>query len=168
MLVIGGVAAGRAFIRPTSAKIDTRVETGRQLLLVVFAPTSLPDSDFGAEVRGAVPRLRELAAERGYRLSTIGVSDDWRIASGLEKLSRLGPFDEVIVGRNWLNSGVELYVNGPGAEPAVPQVVVVLRDVDVSVLPIKYGPTIEIARYVGRSPIAEWARQKYALRFPDQ
>ena len=64
----------------------------------------------------------------GYSFTTLGIAADWGVDEGYSHLQEMGPFDEVIVGRNWLNQGLQKYVwqDIPGVA-ATPQVLVVLQ-----------------------------------------
>lgn len=145
--------------------VDTKFRAGTHVTLVVVAPTSLPDPVFASNVRSALDSIRSTTLRKGFLFSTIGVSDNWSTERGLLILERMGPFDELIVGRNWLNSGVELYVTALGGRAAVPQLVVVARQIAIDERGVHYGETHELQRVVGGAELENWSRRGFAMDF---
>jgi hypothetical protein len=90
----------------------------------------------------------------------MGVSLDWSPSEGAAFLARLGQFDEIASGRNWLNSGAVRYIfrDLPGLSQ-VPQVIVVERNVRVRPEAIDVGPERLITRKVGLDEMLQWAQQ---------
>lgn len=144
------------------ARIDTRFVPGRHLLYVV-APDISPPSSFTDLVGDGRDSVRAAAAREGMHFGTIGVSFDWRIRQGTKVLSQLGPFDEFIVGRNWLNEGIAKFMTGMQARLSVPQVMVFEQDLDIYESTIRYGPLYERLRLRGLEEITAWARSGYSL-----
>lgn len=130
---------------------------------MLVAPTSTADKAYVEAVRVAKTAMRALAAESRYYYSTIGVSDEWVVQSGLQILSEFGAFDEVIVGRNWFNTGVQKYITTMMARPVVPQVVITVQDIDINVRPSKYGEVREVARFVGSNSLQDWIRTGFRV-----
>jgi hypothetical protein len=95
--------------------------------------------------------------EAGAYYSTVGVSDEWSTARAWGLLKEFGPFDEISVGRNWLNTGVKRFVTDLAGEAVVPQVVVIAEDVRVDTLPFVYGKPVELLRVVGVDGMRAWA-----------
>lgn len=156
MAVVAGVVVWNEFRTPAPVNIDTELETGTHLTLAFVAPTS-PGTDVLVEsVQAAKVAMRERASLRGYYYSTVGVSDDWSVERGLQILNDFGPFDEVVVGRNWFNLGVTEFISMMGGRPAVPQIVVTLRYVRTDTIPFVYGEPVELARLVGHSEVEDW------------
>lgn len=153
----------RVFFPAAAPAIDTRLESGEHLTLVLVAPTGTEDPEYVRMVGDAIVEMRRYARERGYHFSTVGVSDDWSISRGLEILEEFGPFDEVIVGRNWFNTGVERYITDFGAQAAVPQVAVLLQERQVDTTPWTYGESREVIRVVGRGPMDAWSARGFAI-----
>lgn len=80
-------------------------------------------------IEGAVSEIveneRAIARASGARLVTLGVSIDVDVEAGLRMLRRFGPFDEVAVGRGWLNLGAYRYIwNDFPGHAGVPQVLI--------------------------------------------
>lgn len=84
-------------------------------------------------VRQLIQRYRHESLVAGNGFSTLGVSVSWEVTEGVRFLDDLTPFDEIAVGRNWLNEGATRYIwrDLPGTG-AVPQVVVVSREIGVA------------------------------------
>lgn len=116
--------------------IPAVAEFGRPETILVFVGSSScvnsTDPRLSEAVRRLRTRLREQAEEQGRTFSSIGVSLDWRVSVGTKYLESLGPFDEVLIGRSWLNSGALKYIWGDqlGGPAAVPQLLVVERFLD--------------------------------------
>ena len=166
LLLVTGAALAlswRVFFPAGAPAIDTRLETGEHLTLVLVAPTGTEDPEYVRMVGDAVIEMRRYAKESGYHFSTVGVSDDWSVSRGLKILEEFGPFDEVIVGRNWFNTGVERYITDFGAQAAVPQVAILLQERQVDTTPWTYGESRELIRLVGRGPMDAWSARGFAV-----
>jgi len=92
-------------------------------------------------------------------VSFVGIATDWSLTEGLRFLTQYGPFDQVIVGSNWLNLGAIEYIwrELPG-RPALPQVVVVERDLRVGQTIINVSPDKLLARRIGVDELISWSR----------
>ena len=103
--------------------------------------------------------IESLASQRGVRrVSLVGVALDWSTDAGLRYLNELDSFDEVIVGRNSLNTGLDRYVRLHKQSVRVPQFILIERDImfpDSSAL--AFGPDRLLAVHVGRQEIIKWA-----------
>ncbi len=101
--------------------------------------------------------LSERAALEGRAFSAIGVALDWKIDEGMEFLSKFGEFDEVIIGRNWLNSAAIRYIwrDEPGL-PQIPQVIVLKRHLEVMDEGILVSDDQVLLRKNGVAAIREW------------
>ena len=121
-------------------------------------------------VDGAMAGLADsvrLAAARqitgpGRQFRLHGISIDPEVDAGVRDLARVGAFDEISVGGNWTNSAVVRYLGGDFGRDypttAVPQVIVLERDIDNQITTLHVGPERELARYVGTDKIWDWAR----------
>lgn len=103
--------------------------------------------------------VRAQADSRSQRAAVIGVALDWDPKTGLEWLQKLGRFDEVSTGRNWLNSGAVKYIwrDLPGPT-ALPQIVVVQRAVEPLERTIVISDETVVLRKLGAAEIMEWAK----------
>ena len=82
------------------------------------------------------------ARARGDSFTTVGVSIDGPFDKGAAWLNQFGAFDEIVIGRNWLNSAVATYIwADPSATPAIPQLVLVRHRVAKSERSIQLVPT---------------------------
>ena len=145
--------------------IDTRIETGKHLTFVFVAPTAVLDrgGSYVADVTKARDAMRQYASESGYYYSTIGISDHWSVGRGLEILRQFGAFDEIVVGRNAFNTGVDRFIVETGAIMAVPQVVVMLQERWLDEEPWIYGERRELIRVVGGRGMADWAERDFSI-----
>jgi hypothetical protein len=109
----------------------------------------------------AVARLRPsvLAQARATSrtVSVVGVSVDPSADTAVAYLQRLGEWDEIAAGRNWMNTAVVRYVwqNGWGP-PVVPQVIVVRHTVTRSPRAIVVGPDEKVLAATGHDAIVDW------------
>lgn len=167
VLVGLGVSGALLVVNELSSKapplIDARYATGTHLIFVFVAPSGDPDEEHQEAVTQARSAMRSYAAGEGYLFATVGISYDWIVEEGLEQLGRFGTFDEVIVGRGWLNTGIDVYVRQFGGTPSVPQLVVFLQDVDVSSRPTVVREPRELFRAIGANELQAWARSGFAL-----
>lgn len=139
----------------------TLVRDGTELVLVAMMSSTcagIQAPGFAEALETIRDHLRREAASAGHTFVTIGVATDWMLDDGVEVLRRFGPFDEILVGRGWMNSGIVKYIwtDFPG-RAAVPQLVVVEREVmtgqfiEVSNARVRY-------RKASASQIIEWSR----------
>lgn len=162
-VAVSVVLSWRALFPAVKPTIDTRLQTGEHLTLVLVAPTTADDREYIEMVGDAISAMRLYARKHGYHFSTVGVSDDWAVSRGLEILAEFGPFDEVVVGRNWFNTGVERYITEFGAQAAVPLVAVFLQERQLDTTPWVYGESRELIRVVGRGPLGGWSAGGFAI-----
>jgi hypothetical protein len=94
---------------------------------------------------------------------TIGISDNWNIQTGIADLAEIGSFDEVLVGRNWMNHGVQKYVVDMNAKNIVPQVLVLVQSINADSLPLIYGPLVEVLRLVGHGELLDWSKHGFKI-----
>lgn len=137
-------------------------------LVVVFIGRSTCGA---SRVTGLAERMRSLrdtaerrAREQGRRAVFVGVATDPVLADGLAFLEAFGRFDEVIVGRGWLNHGLLRYVREDHPGPAsIPQVVVYTRTVTPAGTRMELGPETLLLRKVGVPAIRAWAEAGFPL-----
>ncbi len=104
----------------------------------------------------AKTNLHQKAKESGKQFSVIGIANDLSVEDGLEFLEESGYFDEIIVGKNFLNLGsIDLIWNEDSNDYAVPQIFVFEREITVD-KDITVGPKTILATYSGRDEIEEW------------
>ncbi len=141
----------------------TRLEAGTHATLVLIAPTSKPTRELASAVKGATAALAERTNQAGLRFSTVGISDDWSVTRGMKILEEFGRFDEVIVGRNWFNSGVVRFIDEMNGPPVVPQLLVVRQEKRIDQDRWTSGPVAELVRVVGKTEIRSWAARGFPV-----
>lgn len=131
-------------------------------VVVFFVASASSRGSTASGLREAVlslhQKLRAEAERQGLALEVVGVSVDWDVDDGIRFLRRYGPFDEMVVGGNWVNLAAIEYIwrDQPGT-PTIPQIVVVRRRVDPGPSTIGVGPDQVLGRFVGVEQIVEWA-----------
>lgn len=100
--------------------------------------------------------LYDRAKEENMNYSVIGVSNDQSIQEGLELLNSTGYFDEVIIGKKWINSGsIDFIWDQKEVKPAVPQIIVFNRSLKFEE-GIIAGEKNIMVRKVGVREIDQW------------
>lgn len=111
------------------------LESGTEIRLIYIGSSTCPASTSEEMPRlfeRIVARVQEGAAERGLKFTSVGIAVEWKVASGLQHLRRVGEFDEVGAGQNWYNQYAYRYFWGDAAgRVSTPQVVVESRVLDV-------------------------------------
>lgn len=143
-------------VRPSVAELTAIMKSGPHLTFVLVAPTANSDTALTFAIRRAHAVIKDRSKNEHLLFSSIGISDTWNTDSGVVQLSEIAKFDEIIVGRNWLNTGVAAYINSFGAQAAVPQVIIVTENIDTEKVPHVYSSRREVARLVGRRELEEW------------
>jgi hypothetical protein len=155
------VLAAFALVSPKliAQTADRDLPNGKELVAVYVGastcgPCLLP------EVKAAIVKMKGIMAhwarERGYAFSAVGVATDWSTEKGVAFLSDVGPFDQLVVGGNWANLGVERFVwSDSTAIPAMPQVVLLERTVTAGNR-IAFTPARVIRRVSGLVDIPGW------------
>lgn len=156
---VSGVIAATVSAPPLVRTRSTpgRIQPGKELIFIVvgssYCRATHTPGYTEAVVRAQAAVARE-AARTGERVVVIGVALDPSIRDGFRFLSHFPGFDEVMVGRNWLNLGSAALLEG---HRAVPQLLVVRRTVTVEA-----GRTVVRAarierRVIGVDSIRAWA-----------
>ncbi len=148
ILIIGGISVGH-FAKPLSLPIvDVRFTSevpynadratgkrpsGHEVVMVFVGSPKCGfcnHPEMAPLVREAAESLRERAASDDATLVSVGVSPNWVPGEGWRFLARIMNFDEVVIGRSWLNSEVvELGWSYPNADVATPQIIVYRQNV---------------------------------------
>jgi hypothetical protein len=134
----------------------------RELVGVLIATSDCGGTrnpDFVPAVRAMKAELARRAAAQGKGLRLVGVAMDDKVSDGMMLLNRIGPFDEISVGGNWLNSNAVAYVwRSSDRSAAVPQWVVLERDVAVTPEAITVAPDRVVAIVAGADRMRAWIR----------
>ncbi len=135
---------------------------GSEILVVLIGSSRCAASRQPVLV-AAMKALRErivgVAAKNGMQVAFVGVALDDNLSTGLKWLVSVGPFDEIGVGRNWLNSYMIHLVHRdlPG-DAAIPQLIVIRRAVSSTRAgTVLVGSDDIVAREVGLDGIRELA-----------
>jgi hypothetical protein len=132
-----------------------------ELLFVVIASSRSRGSKapgFEEHLAAARRLVARQATVRGAVFASIGVSVDPVLEEGLALLKRYGPFDEVDAGDNWENLGTAAFFwGGLHSEAAIPQVLVVSRDVNDDGRVIVLGTERLLVRKIGSDSLTAWA-----------
>lgn len=166
--IISVLFLGRAFAQrrasedPSKAAATVyREATGMEVVMVVIGSSTCAAS-MSSSLPGIISRIDSSLSKRtdslGLHYSAIGVAIDHTPQAGMSFLSRFGHLDEVIAGRNWLNSAAITYMwrDSTGGS-GLPQVVLVERPIEVDTRNIYVGPDRILARVVGLDSLEAWA-----------
>lgn len=163
-LAVAGVrrfaeAAVREKTMPTYVSAKTE-SSGTEIVMMVVG-----SSQCGASTNQLLPGMLERAraalsrsSEKDAKLfATVGVAIDWSIADGLAFLHATGPYSEVVVGRNWLNSAAVSYLwRDHSGRAALPQIILIEREVAIDDANIRISPDRVLTRIVGLDSIGLW------------
>lgn len=158
VLGIAGAAAVLRVVRmpaSSSVAVDTQIRSGNHVVFVVIAPHGPPQAGFGKAVSSARQAFRDYANRCDCYFTTIGVSNEWDVDQGVAILERLGPFDEMIIGRNWFNTGISRFVTELGGRDGIPQVVGLRDSIRVRQTGWDLISRVELGRFLGPELI-EW------------
>ena len=120
-----------------------------------------------AQIRSS---LKTLEGKEYAKVSVVGVAVEYDLNAGFEylrDLQRSAPaFDELSIGRGWLNDFITALVwRGGFAQPATPSVVVVRRRVDASAYPqMSVGPDSLLLSLRGRPDLVSWVAEGTPIR----
>lgn len=143
------------------SNIRAALRSGDEIAFVFIASSTchgVQVDGFPAAIDTIRSFLEKRASDNNLGFTTEAVVLDWVIEQGMEFLTGYRTFDQVSIGRNWLNAGAIKYLwrDLPG-EPTVPQVVVLRRSVAVGDKAITIGVEDVIARKIGAEEIQQWA-----------
>ncbi|MGB3543837.1 hypothetical protein [Rubrivirga sp.] len=139
------------------------VQGGTELVMVYVGATSCGPCH-SPELKSALEMAKVALAERAERegktFVAVGVAIDYIVEEGIEFLASSGRFDEIVVGRNWLNSASLAHLwRSEGVEDRM----VGLPGVVVFEQQVSFGETVEASepRYLvelmGADDIPAWA-----------
>jgi hypothetical protein len=105
-----------------------------------------------------IAELQRVASDRSMRLATLGVGIDNRPEASLQYFAKLGPFNELSVGRGWTNSSALKYLWGQfTGPPAVPQVLILERRLSDAGAIVRLVESQQLLlRLVGTRSIRRW------------
>jgi len=143
--------------------------SGDQLIGVVIVSSTCAWSsraNFPSTIREMNRLLVERAAQDHRRFIAVGVAVDWSATVGFEFLRRFGPFDEILAGGNWANTGAIDYLwrlpPSTTAPSGTPEVLIFERHVAWD----SAGRNLQVGenRKAGVDQIDEWVKMQAPLR----
>ena len=141
--------------------------TGKELMMVLVGASfcgAQRQPGFPQQVEDAKLSLQRQAAASGRQFSALAVSLDWKTADALAFLEHFGEWDQMSIGRNWLNEGAIRYVwREMPAEPVVPQILVIERDVEMGDQAITVRGERLVKRLQGTAAIEAWIKGGAAI-----
>jgi hypothetical protein len=113
------------------------------------------------EVKDGVRRMKTLvqaqALKSGAAFSVIGVASDWDQKVAAAFLTDVLPFDQVVLGGNWTNLGIENFIwRDPKGHAGMPQVIILERTVTTDRAGMKFSEPRILRRLLGMKEIPEW------------
>ena len=154
------IAVATVSYRSLTTEVQPRpaaLTSGREWQVVVVGAASCAASnhpEVQAAIRRIIATVRMHAQMAGENVSTAGVAVDWNHATGLEFLNRIGHFDEISIGRNWMNQVAIRYIwrdlRGPGL---IPQVLLISRSLEVMNSGFLVGTDSVVKRLAGGEEI---------------
>ena len=117
-------------------------------------------------IRGVKRGLKARFERDGAAFFAVGAAAQWGVESGVDYLVHgiapgysnkdFGAWDEIWVGRSWLNNGAIEHIWRGDQRSTIPQLVVFRRDVVSTDTGFQFGPEQVIARIVGSREIVAW------------
>lgn len=124
-----------------------------------------------AELSGLIndikTKLHDRARELGIGFTSIGIAVDWSPETGIDHLQNISSFNEMIVGRNWYNTGMVKYTFSEfSGRRGLPQIIITKRvysgemNSDRGVISGYNGieSDVELHRVFGPPAFARWNR----------
>jgi hypothetical protein len=164
LAALAGVLVTRAGSGPGTSHAAANSEQVAHEVIAVYLGAEGTDAQSGmiAAVQELRVALARQAAATNRRFVLRGVSLEPSTEGGIRHLALLGHFDEISVGGNWTNSSALRYLGtsiGRDSTSAIPQVVLLERDIVEGQATLQVGPEREIGRFIGIAAIANWARR---------
>ena len=134
VLLVMFLCMSSAFAQDTTYVPHYDAPDGEEIVLIYIGAYNCGPCH-SPEIKNALSRLKILLKERinarGQDFATMGIALDWKVDVGYGYLSEVGPWDEIIVGKNWTNLGASTFIwKEADTLAAMPQIVIARRDVD--------------------------------------
>ncbi len=135
---------------------------GRQILAVYIGATDCQPCvwpPFKKAVAAMWPLLEAQADSARAGFATLGVAINEDADSGAAMLAPLSQYDEVSLGGYWVNHVADRYIwNDPHGEAAVPQILVIARDINASEGKSQWSVSNSrvLLRHVGATAVIAW------------
>ncbi len=145
----------------TSETPLARVRTGTELVAIYVTSSTCPasrDANLKPSLRSIRRQLANQAISEGKRLVWMGVALDQTPEEGIEFLKPYGPFDEILAGGSWLNTGsIDFLLRGKPGQLSTPQLIILERDIVAEKTTLSVTPDRLLMRKVGASSINAFA-----------
>lgn len=157
----GGAGGPEASTQPEPA---VGPAPGTELVALYFGATTCRPC-LRPEVKEAIREMRRRLERRaeatGRAFASIGVALDRSVPAGVELLAGTAEFDEIAVGGTWANeAAIEHLWGDPEAVPAIPQIIVLEREVRREAGGrFSFGPPRVLRRVLGASTILRWVEE---------
>jgi hypothetical protein len=150
---------------PSDPSSGNRIGWGphRELVAILLATSTCAGSqqpDFVSLVKRTKVVLARQAAAKRVRMVTVAAVMDDSIATGMAFINRLGGFDEVAVGGNWLNHlALSLVWRDRPGPPVIPQWIILERNVDTAERSITVSSDTIMERIVSVESMRDWLKR---------
>jgi hypothetical protein len=152
---------------PTRAYPGRELKSGKEIVLLYVGSSSCKPSlepRFASAIKDLKAVVAKQVRSKGMVFTSIGVALDWSTDGGTAYLAGFGPFNEINVGQNWLNTSVIQWVwrdnPGPGATPMV---IIYEREITMKDDAIRITGEKVIKRIVGADDIEAWVPKAHLL-----
>ena len=139
---------------------ESPVGLGGEVVFVFMASSTcqnINDPALKPALDEARTRVQEFAERSGRRFVTSGIALDIDIDAGTRLLDRFGPFDEIHVGRSWVNTAAANYWHPTGhLLSVIPQLLITDREIIGEYGMLRIRDERVIARRLGASNIIAW------------
>lgn len=139
-------------------KPDTKLVDGEHIVFIFATNGNEDDENLHTVIPEAIDSARVFSKRSKSPFSTVGVNIEWDPQLGYEFLQRFGRFDEISLGRRWLNSSVNAYITATLSDQSLPQVIVVRQRVAADNPPLRVLPPTRLLSIVGRDRIQRWVK----------
>lgn len=171
IVAISGVSwlAGMKVLRVPRQPPNRKVlQDGTEVLFVLIGSrycAAAQDTAYQRLVRAAIARVASDASRHNSRFAQIGVAIDWATEDGLSFLEPFGPFDELVLGRGWVSTGVDRFVRGYDLPQGIPEIVILVRDIHVAGNEVNTSGERVLAVLNGIGETRTWMEEGAKLRW---
>lgn len=172
-LLLGLAFSTGLLLRATIASDDGTgmVQTsGRQIAIVYVGAEGCAWSTkegLAESVRNIRAAVNERVDAAGASVVMVGVARDFDLDTAIDHLRNTAQFDELLVGANWQNEGVQRYMGRDFPGPmSTPQIIVIERTADLMGGSTLVSEQRLVMRKVGYYEITRWAAQGYPMPDP--
>lgn len=180
-LVFSGFAAGfvltQTLLFPAEDNsvggFPVRPQAGTEMLAVFVASSTCGASEYPG-LREALNEIRDLlaadAVRDGKQFISVGVALDQDPWLGIDFLKRFGPFDEILSGGSWVNTGALAFiVRDFPTRRTIPQLILIERDIEIEGISISFSTVTDrlVGRKIGAGAIVSFAQALRATASPE-